>query len=101
MVYGPKNADAGSGLSSGYEKSIFSLAWKWALSKVQNNRTLLMDEVDSAASQKNSLIFYRTIGDSMKLFDQILIVSHKEQTRELLENEYNARVFTFVDGEAI
>jgi DNA repair exonuclease SbcCD ATPase subunit len=100
MVYGPKNADAGSGLSSGYEKSIFSLAWKWALSKVQNNRTLMMDEVDSAASQNNSLIFYKTIGDSMNLFDQILIVSHKEQTRELLENEYNAQVLIFTDGEA-
>jgi DNA repair exonuclease SbcCD ATPase subunit len=100
MVYGPKNADAGSGLSSGYEKSIFSLAWKWALSRVQNNRTLMMDEVDSAASQKNSLIFYQTIGDSMKFFDQILIVSHKEQTRELLENEYGAQVLTFVEGAA-
>jgi DNA repair exonuclease SbcCD ATPase subunit len=101
MVYGPKNADAGSGLSSGYEKSIFSLAWKWALSKVQNNRALMMDEVDSAASQKNSLVFYKTIGDSMKLFDQILIVSHKEQTRELLENEYDAQVLTFTDGLAV
>jgi DNA repair exonuclease SbcCD ATPase subunit len=101
MVYGPKNADAGSGLSSGYEKSIFSLAWKWALSRVQNNRTLMMDEVDSAASQKNSLIFYKTIGDSLKFFDQILIVSHKEQTQELLENEYNAEVLTFTDGVAI
>jgi DNA repair exonuclease SbcCD ATPase subunit len=100
MVYGPKNADAGSGLSSGYEKSIFSLAWKWALSKVQNNRTLMLDEVDSAASQKSSFIFYKTIGDSMKLFDQILIISHKEQTRELLENEYNAEVLTFTDGIA-
>jgi DNA repair exonuclease SbcCD ATPase subunit len=100
MVYGPKNADAGSGLSSGYEKSIFSLAWKWALSKVQNNRTLMLDEVDSAASQKSSFVFYKTIGDSMKFFDQILIVSHKEQTRELLENEYNAEVFTFTDGIA-
>jgi DNA repair exonuclease SbcCD ATPase subunit len=101
MVYGPKNADAGSGLSSGYEKSIFSLAWKWALSKVQGNRTLMMDEVDSTASPQNSLIFYKTIGDSMKLFDQILIVSHKEQTQELLENEYGARVFTFIYGEAV
>jgi DNA repair exonuclease SbcCD ATPase subunit len=98
MVYGPKNADAG--IASGYEKSIFSMAWKWALSKVQNNRTLMMDEVDSAASQKSSLMFYKTIGDSMKLFDQILIVSHKEQTRELLENEYDAQVLTFTDGVA-
>jgi DNA repair exonuclease SbcCD ATPase subunit len=99
MVYGPKNADAG--IASGYEKSIFSMAWKWALSKVQNNRTLMMDEVDSAASQKSSLIFYKTIGDSVKLFDQILIVSHKEQTRELLENEYNAQVLTFSEGVAV
>jgi len=100
MVYGPKNADAGSGLSSGYEKSIFSLAWKWALSRVQKNRTLLLDEADSAASQGNSLIFYKEIGDSLKLFDQILIVSHKEQTRELLEDEYNAETLTFTDGIA-
>jgi exonuclease SbcC len=100
MVYGPKSVDAGSGSSSGYEKSIFSLAWKWALSKIQNNRTLMMDEVDSAASQSNSLIFYKTIGDSSKLFDQILIVSHKEQTRELLENDYNAQVLTFTGGMA-
>jgi len=100
MVYGPKNADAGSGLSSGYEKAVFSLAWKWALSKAQNNRTLMIDEADSAASQENSLIFYRALGDSAKLFDQILIVSHKEQTRDLLENEYGAKVLTFTGGVA-
>lgn len=98
MVYGPKSMDAG--MASGYEKSIFSLAWKWALSKVQNNRTMLMDEVDSAASQKNSTLFYQTVGDSLKLFDQILVVSHKEQTRELLENEFGAEVLTFVNGAA-
>jgi len=98
MVYGPKGMDAG--MASGYEKSIFSLAWKWALSIIQGNRTLLMDEVDSAASQKNSMVFYQAVGDSLKLFDQILIVSHKEQTRELLENEYGAQVLTFVNGVA-
>jgi len=98
MVYGPKGMDAG--MASGYEKSIFSLAWKWALSRVQNNRTLMMDEVDSAASQKNSMLFYQTVGDSLKLFDQILIVSHKEQTRELLENEFGAQVLTFTGGVA-
>jgi hypothetical protein len=61
---------------------------------------LLLDEADSAASNKNSIIFYKTLGESRKLFDQILLVSHKETTRELLENDYGAQVLLFDAGKA-
>jgi hypothetical protein len=100
IVYGPKKKDVGS--ASGFERQIFSLSFMYAISQAIGNKTLCLDECDSAATEKNSGIFYRVLGDSIgQGIDQILLISHKPKTRDILEFDYGAEVLTFENGVAV
>jgi DNA repair exonuclease SbcCD ATPase subunit len=99
IVYGPKKKDISS--ASGYERQIFSLSFMSAVSRAIGNRCLLLDECDSAATDKNSGVFYRVLGDSVgQGIDQIILISHKSMTRTIMEFDYGAEVLTFENGEA-
>jgi DNA repair exonuclease SbcCD ATPase subunit len=99
IVYGPKKKDVGS--ASGFERQIFSLSFMYAISRAIGNKCLLLDECDSQASDTNSGIFYRVIGDAIgKGFDQIILISHKSSTRNILEFDYGAEVLVFDKGDA-
>lgn len=99
IVYGAKKQDVS--LASGYEKSLFNLAFKIAISKAIGNRCLILDEADATASTKNSSLFYTVLANSIgSYFDQIILVSHKEVIRDMLENEFGAEVITFINGVA-
>jgi DNA repair exonuclease SbcCD ATPase subunit len=99
IVYGPKKRDVS--LASGYERQIFSLSFMLAISRAIGNRTLCLDECDSAATEKNSGIFYNVLGNSIgRGIDQIILVSHKPATRNILEFDFGAEILTFENGEA-
>jgi DNA repair exonuclease SbcCD ATPase subunit len=100
IVYGPKKKDISS--ASGFERQIFSLSFMYAVNRAIGNKSFLLDECDSAATEKNSEIFYRVLGDSMKQgIDQIILISHKPSTRGILEFDYGAEVIAFENGAAI
>jgi exonuclease SbcC len=84
--------------SSGFEQQIFSFAYKYALGVVQQYNLLLLDEVDSAASEKNSKLFYETLSKMSSMFEQIIVITHKEGTKDLLKNDFKAEVFEIEDG---
>ena len=49
-----------------------------------------------------ALLFYSVLAQTVgPYFDQIILVSHKVEVREMLEEEYNAEDITFVHGVAI
>ena len=99
IVYGPKKKDVSS--ASGFERQIFSLSFMYAISHAIGNRCLLLDECDSAATDKNSGTFYKVIGDAVgQGIDQIILISHKPTTRNVLEFDYNAEVIVFDKGVA-
>ncbi|MDR1147605.1 MAG: hypothetical protein LBK66_03125 [Spirochaetaceae bacterium] len=99
IVYGPKKKDVSS--ASGFERQIFSLSFMYAVSRAIGNKCLLLDECDSAATEKNSGIFYRVIGDAIgNGIDQIILISHKPSTRNILEFDYGAEVIVFDNGVA-
>lgn len=99
IVYGPNKKDVSC--ASGFERQIFSLSFMFAISRAIGNRCLILDEADSAASDKNSEIFYRVLGDSIGSgIDQIILVSHKQSTRDVLQFDYGADVITFENGVA-
>jgi DNA repair exonuclease SbcCD ATPase subunit len=64
IVYGPKKKDVSSS-ASGFERQVFSLSFMYAISRAIGNRCLLLDECDSAATDKKSGTFYRVLGDSI------------------------------------
>ena len=96
ITYGPRNADVK--MASGFEKSAFSLAYMYALGKIQKYGMLIIDEGDGAASDGNSLMFYNTVAKSQEFFPQIFCITHKEVAKDLLQNTYNAEVYTAESG---
>ena len=61
----------------------------------------MLDEADSAASPRNAKLFYQVLAQTVgQYFDQIILVSHKDEVKEMLENEYKAEVLTFISGVA-
>jgi DNA repair exonuclease SbcCD ATPase subunit len=96
VVYGEKEKDVS--LSSGYEKQIFGLAWKYALCKIQQVNFILLDEIDSQASPENSQKLFNVLGNLKELFGQMIIITHKTETQEILETEFNAKIFTAKDN---
>ncbi len=95
VVYGPKDEDVS--LSSGYEKQIFSLAWKDALSQIQQTGVLILDEVASAGSTKNSFVLYETILEMSKDYEQIFIITHREEVQDWFEAN-GANIFKCEEG---
>lgn len=85
-------------LASGFEKQIFSFAYKYALGKFQNYNILFLDEVDSAASEENSLRFYEILASMKNIFKQIFVITHKLNIKELLTNDFDATVFEVQNG---
>jgi DNA repair exonuclease SbcCD ATPase subunit len=99
ILYGPKKKDVS--LASGYEKQIFSSAFRLALCHAMGNKSVLLDEVDSAASDKNSEVLYNVLGELVgNGIEQMIVISHKSSTRSLLESDYDAEVITFENGIA-
>jgi DNA repair exonuclease SbcCD ATPase subunit len=97
ILYGPKRKDVS--LASGYEKQIFSSAFRLALCHAMGNKSVLLDEVDSAASEKNSEVLYTVLGELVgNGIEQMIVISHKSSTRSLLESDYDAEVITFENG---
>ena len=86
-------------MASGFEKSVFSLAYMYALGKIQSYGLLICDEGDAAASDENATRFYRTLGHSLEWIDQIMCITHKEEIKELLRNDFHAQVFHVEKGE--
>jgi len=65
-------------------------------------RGILLDECESSATEKNSGTFYRVLGDSIGHgIDQIILISHKPSTRNILEFDYGAEVLTFEKGMVV
>jgi DNA repair exonuclease SbcCD ATPase subunit len=99
ILYGPKKKDVS--LASGYEKQVFSSAFRLALCHAMGNKSVLLDEVDSAASEKNSEVLYSVLGELVgNGIEQMIVISHKSSTRYLLESDYDAEVITFENGVA-
>ena len=96
ITYGPRDADVK--MASGFEKSAFSLAYMYALGKMQKYGLLIIDEGDGAASDANSLQFYNTVAKSQEFFPQIFCITHKEVAKDLLENTYHADVYIAEGG---
>lgn len=97
IVYGENNSDIY--MASGWEKSLFSLSWKLSLQKISKiKRPLLLDEMDSYATEENSIKFYDFIGNNLKDI-QSIIITHKDNTKIYLSNNFNCKIFEVNDGK--
>lgn len=101
IVYGKRNSDIIMG--SGYERQIFNIAFKSAISKIAKiNYPVLLDEIDSYASEKNSVIFYNFLGNLLRnKKQQSFIITHKESTKNYLITNFNPKIITIENGKIL
>lgn len=85
---------------SGFERQLFSISFRLALSSIQNLGIFLVDEIDSDASSTKSLQLYKILLNE-KSINQIFIISHCDSTKEYISQLANSKVFTIDKGKVI
>ena len=71
--------------ASGFEKAILSICFKSVLCEAYNIPFMILDEVDAAASEENSRRFFDIIING-GLFQQSIIISHKEDIQKTIQS---------------
>ena len=95
-------------MASGFEKAALSAAFKVALCKAYGLTFAALDEIDSAASDKNSERLFESL-ISENTFTQLFIITHKIATREIIKNiskdaiayHVHAGHFTLNEGDEV
>lgn len=82
---------ASASLCSGFEKQLLSIAFRVALASITGLGFLILDEIDSDASEENSINLYSNLISS-GLFNQIIAISHKEETKAYLINNHQTQL---------
>ena len=62
-----------------------------ALASITKVGFIILDEIDSDSSEYNSINLYSNLLDS-NLFNQVICITHKEETKSVLMNNYNAKL---------
>jgi len=78
-------------MCSGFEQDLINLSFKVALAKAYNLKVLILDEADSAANDSNSYKLFSLIANITD-FDQVIIVTHKDSVKQIIEEEASSVV---------
>jgi DNA repair exonuclease SbcCD ATPase subunit len=76
---------------SGFEKQLFGIAFRVALTKLQDLNFLFLDEIDSDASDEKSLKLYQTLLNEN--FEQLFLITHNNFTKEYFSNISDCKIF--------
>ena len=97
--YGKRGKDIR--LSSGGEQDLFNLGLKIALARKAKLDILLLDEIDKFWSTEQARIVFSTLQsliDDGKL-NQVIVISHNDYVKEILESDFRAEVFHVENGD--
>jgi DNA repair exonuclease SbcCD ATPase subunit len=72
-------------LASGFEKEALSVAFRAALCQSYNLGFIVLDECDSMANDNSSELMFDNLVSS-ELFNQMFVISHKNEIKEVLRN---------------
>lgn len=97
--YGELGIKTPVSLAGGYEREFLSVAFRRATAILQGLPFLMLDEVDSASNETRSLQFYRLLVHD-KALQQVVCITHKESTKEMLKNEARTYVIRLDDKVA-
>lgn len=84
-------------MASGAQAAVLTLAWRVAIAKLYGMSTILLDEVDAAATEENAALIYQFIA-SLDTFDQIIFVSHKKEAMKAIASMMDNVVCYYVKG---
>lgn len=86
-----------SKMASGYERSVLGIAFKVALCRAYGLTFTALDEIDAAASDDNSMKTFSSLINS-NVFDQMIFITHKEPTKEMIRSLADDVTCYHVDG---
>ena len=72
-------------LASGFETAALNIAFKCSIAKAYNSGILILDEPDSNATDESSINMLKTILTALDEFEQIFLITHKEEAIEFLK----------------
>jgi DNA repair exonuclease SbcCD ATPase subunit len=93
------NALINTKMSSGSEKAILSVAFKIALARIYGCDCIFLDEIDFSCDDDNSQMLFQGIIDEG--FNQVTVITHKENTKEFLINNYDTKLYEIEKGRLI
>jgi len=85
-------------MASGYEKEVLSIAFRVALSSLQNLGLMSLDEIDSFASDEKSMKLFNTLFNESNI-EQFFVITHNESSKEMIRNEYNVSAYELNEGK--
>lgn len=97
FYYGDGDSVSPCSMASGMEKSILAMAFRVALSSLNNFGLMILDEIDSDGSSDRSLSLYESILSTMTN-SQLFIITHKEETKEYLMQQHGSNEYSVVNG---
>ena len=83
-------------MASGFEKAILAMSFRYALCGMQNLGIMILDEIDSDASDENSIKLFKMLLTNKEI--QFFIITHNVQAVDIMEQEYNAKIFEIDKG---
>lgn len=90
-------------LASGAEKNLFTIGFKNAFTKIAGLKVLILDESDNYMDEdiaKNTFKVLNSLIEQDEL-QQVILISHKQSVKEMLEADYNAKIFEVKDGNVV
>lgn len=87
------------GVAGGFELQLLAISLRVALSAIQNLGIMILDEIDESADEDNSMELYRNLMNYG--FNQLFCVTHDEETKRALVNEFGAKIFTLDNGSLV
>jgi len=88
---GKRKIPAKSGLS-GAEKCIVQLSFNDIFNKKNKLGVMLIDESDSATDELTSQSLFEVIGNMLKEYKQIVVISHNNNMKDYMIANYNANI---------
>jgi len=92
-----KDIEVPVNLASGFEQALLAIAFRLALCSRQPLGMMVIDEIDSDASDANSLKLFQNLLAEPG-FNQFFVITHNPNTLAYLENEPGASIFRLQDG---
>ncbi len=84
-------------ISSGGEQDLFNLGLKHGFCRLTDLGVLILDEVDKFISLSQSRHLFSVLNnmviDPKNEINQIFVITHKDEIKELLESDFSAKVF--------
>ena len=99
FLYGKNKADVSS--ASGGETDLFNIGFKLAFSKIAKMGALWLDEVDKYMDSAQAGLVFGYLYEQYTAgnIEQLIIISHNDEVKQILETEFQARVFDVQEGK--